>query len=69
VKLAQNARMSAERLATASSDIDVVANRCFLYRGRNAEVIGNPSIVHVVELKKKVAGCRRLIARIDTNLS
>jgi hypothetical protein len=49
----QNEGKSAEWLATASSDIDVVANRYFWYRGRNAEVIGNPSIVHVVELKRR----------------
>jgi hypothetical protein len=39
----------------AESTIDAVANRCFLYRGRNAELIGNPSIVHVGEKTRWLA--------------
>jgi hypothetical protein len=53
-------------LATAKSTIDAVANRCFLYRGRNAELIGNPSIVHVAE--KQNGWHKRLTAERDTKL-
>jgi hypothetical protein len=38
----------------------------FLYRGRNVELIGNPSIVQVA--KKQVGWRRRLTAEKDTKL-